>query len=214
MSQPTLAQRIQAEFDLRAEEQKQREAHRAQEAKESEQRLKRFEACCEELKEVWRPKLETFAKQFGDRIRVTPSITPSHREAKVEFLTDLANMTMTLSASASPDIRELVLEYELLVIPTFIQYDRHAELRMPIDGIDRDALGAWIDDRLVGCVKTYLAMEDNQHYLNRSMVQDPITKARMFRQDAAETIEHKGQKLYFSSAETLREYKARHRIDP
>ena len=212
MSQPTLAQRIQAEFDARADQQKQREARRAQEARESEQRLGQFEALCEDLKKIWGPKLETFAAQFGDRIEVTPSITPSHREAKVTFLTDLANMTMTLSASASPDIRELILDCDLLIIPTFIQYDRHARLQMPLDRIDRDALGKWIDDQLVGCVRTYLAMHDNQHYQTWSMVQDPITKAKLFKQDAAATIEHKGQRLYFESADTLRQYKERHSI--
>jgi YHS domain-containing protein len=214
MSNQTLAQRIQNEFDSHASERKHREERKERESRESEARLKQFEQLCADLKEVWGPKLDTFAKQFGDKIKVTPEITPSHREAKVAFLTDLANMTMTISASASPDVRDIILDYELLIVPTFIQYDRHARLAMPIDKVDREAIGQWVDDQLVACVKAYLAMQDNQQYLSWSMVQDPITRAKLLRQDAAGTLEHEGKTLYFSSVDTLRQYKERHGIAP
>lgn len=214
MADATLTDRIKAEFSARDAERAQREERRAREARECEARLKQFESLCEELKQVWRPKLETFASQFGDGIKVTPQITPTLREAKVVFQTDLANMTMTMSVAASPDIRNLILDYDLLIIPTFITYDRHARLEMPIDNIDRAALGQWIDDQLVACVRAYLAMQDNQHYQTWAMVQDPITKAKLFKQDAAVMFEHKGQKLYFESADTLRQYKERHSIAP
>lgn len=214
MAHATLSDRIKAEFDAREAQRAEREQRRARETKESEDRLKRFEALCEELKQVWRPKLETFATQFGDNIKVTPQITPTLREAKAVFQTDLANMTMTMSVSASPDIRNLILDYDLLIIPTFITYDRHARLTMPIDKVDRDAIGKWVDDQLVACVKAYLSMQDNQHYQTWSMVQDPITKTKLFKQDAAATIEHKGQKVYFSSVDSLSKYKERHQIAP
>jgi YHS domain-containing protein len=212
MGDSTLGDRIKAEFDARAARVRQSEEDRARREQEGEERLRRFETLCEELKAVWRPRLDVFAKQFGDQIKVIPAITPSRREAKVVFLTDLANMTLTLSASASPDLTKLLLNYDLLIVPTFIQYDRHAMLEMPLDKIDREALGKWIDDQLMACVKVYLSMQDNQQYLTWSMVRDPITNAPMLRQDAAAMIEHKGQKVYFSSEDSLRQYKERHQI--
>lgn len=212
MQSTSLASRIKAEFDERAARQKQAEQDRTRQQQEHEVRLAQFGRTCEDLKSIWGPRLEEFARQFGDTIQVTPKLTPSQREAKVVFLTDLANMTLTMTVSANPDITKLILEYDLLIIPTFIEYDRHARFEMPLDKIDRVALGKWIDDQLIACVKAYLSMQDNQHYLKWSMVEDPITKTRLLRNEAAGTIEHKGKTLYFSSSDSMREFKERHQI--
>ncbi|MBX3352878.1 MAG: hypothetical protein KF684_08075 [Phycisphaeraceae bacterium] len=212
MENASLSSRIKAEFDSRAARQKQAAEDRTRQEKEHETRLAQFGKTCEDLKAVWGPRLDEFAKQFGDTISVTPKITPSLREAKVVFLTDLANMTLTMTVSANPDITKLILDYDLLIIPTFIEYDRHARIEMPLDKIDREALGKWIDDQLIACVKAYLSMQDNQHYLRWSMVEDPITKTRLLRNEAAGTVEHKGKTLYFSSVDSMDEYKQRHQI--
>lgn len=111
-----LSERIKAEFDLRVQRLKAAEQRHATEARDHDVRLARFGMVCDDLRAVWRPRLEEFARQFGDKIKVSPVIEPSRREAKVQFLTDLANMTLTLTASPNADITKLVLDYELLVI--------------------------------------------------------------------------------------------------
>ena len=212
MSSASLSDRIKAEFDARSARQQKAAEDRTRQAKEHEQRMAQFVQTCEDLKALWSPKLDAFAKQFGNSIKVTPNITPSLREAKIAFMTDLANMTMTISVSTDPDITRLVFDYDLLIIPTFMDYDRHARFEMPLDAVDKAALSKWIDDQLIACVKAYLAMQDNEHYLRWSMVEDPISKTKLLRTDAFATIEHKGQKHYFVSAESLRMFKERHQI--
>lgn len=209
----SLAERMKAEFDVRAQRQKADEAQRAKDANEQERRLEQFGRVCEELKPVWRSRLEEFAKQFGDKVRVTPAVSPSRRDAVVVFLTDLATVTLRLSVSTSADVSKLVLDYELLIIPVFFDYEKHARLEMPLNQIDPNAVGKWIDDQLISCVRAYLSLRDNEHYVKRAMVEDPITKERFLREDAAETLVHEGKTLYFNSADSLARYKHKLQID-
>jgi YHS domain-containing protein len=83
---------------------------------------------------------------------------------------------------------------------------------MPLDKVDRDVIGKWIDDQLIACVKAYLSMQENEHYLRRTMVEDPITMARFLPQEAAAKLEHAGRTVYFSSPDSLKQYKTKHQI--
>jgi hypothetical protein len=208
----TLSQRIRAEFDSRSQRLKSIEQEHAREARDREARLATFAKVCDDLRTVWGPRLEEFARQFGDKTKVTPTVQPSRREARVAFLTDLANMTLTISASANSDITKLVLDYDLLIIPIFFEYQRHARLEMPLDKIDKAAIGAWIDDRLVSCVQAYLSIQDNEYYIKRALVEDPISKARFLKDDAGAKLERDGRTVFFESEETLRQYKQKHQI--
>jgi hypothetical protein len=207
-----LSQRIKAEFDARTERQKAAKQEQAKESQDREARLAQFNKVCDDLKAVWAPRIEEFAKQFGDKVKVTPTVNPSHREAKVQFLTDLANVNLTLTATASSDLAKVVLDYDLFIVPVFFEYERYARLEMPLDRVDKAAVGKWIDDQLVSCVKAYISIQDNEHYLKRAMVEDPISKVRFLKDDAAATLEHNQRKIYFASDDTLREYKQKHQI--
>jgi hypothetical protein len=167
MGATPLAQRIKAEFDAQEKRAGAVQQDRAGQAQVREQRLAQFEKVCESLKDVWRPRLEEFAKQFGDKIKITPTVTPTQRDAKVAFMTDLANTELTLTAAPNNDVTKLVLDYDLLILPMLMEYERHARFEAPLDKIDKDAVGAWIDDRLISCVKTYLALGENEFYLKR-----------------------------------------------
>lgn len=212
MSNASLADRIKAEFEARETRQKAAEADRAKSREAHEAGIASFEKVCEELKAVWTPKFQEFAKQFGDKIKITPLVNPEHREARCTFLTDLATMTLTVGVSASPDATKLVLDYNLLIVPTYFDYERHARMEMPLSSIDKNAVGAWLDDRLVSCVKAYLSMQDNEYYLRRILVEDPITKAKFLKEDAAASIEHKGATVYFASEQSKKDYMVKHEI--
>jgi len=203
---------MKSEFAARAERLKSAEAEKAQQSQEREQRMAQFNKACDELRDVWRPRLEEFAKQFGESVKITPTVSPAAREAKVLFNTDLANVNLTLSVTASADIAKLVLDYDLRIIPMFFEYERTSRLEVPLNKIDRDAVGRWLDDRLVSCVKAYLSIQDNQYYLKRAMVEDPITKAKFLPDNAAATLQHDGRTHYFSSSDSLREFKMKHQI--
>lgn len=208
----TLGDRIKAEFAARAQRAESAKAEQAKSVQQRETGLSQFSAACEQLTKVWRPRLEEFAKQFGAQMKATPTLTPGQRQGKFNFITDLASVTLTLTASPNPDMTKLVLDYDLSIIPMLLEYERFAKLEVPLDKIDEKVVGAWIDDRLVSCVQTYLSLQDNQYYLKRLTVEDPITKAKFVRGDAAATLEHEGKTYHFATEATLKEFKEKMQI--
>ena len=106
---PTLAQRIKAEFDARTERLKTAQQEQLQHSQEREGKIARFNSACDDLKEVWQPRFAEFGKQFGEKIKITPVIQPSQREAKVAFLTEtsidlVADILPSLSVRAGYEI--------------------------------------------------------------------------------------------------------------
>lgn len=203
----SLAKRIRAEFEAQAQRHKAAAEASAREKEEREKRQAQFEALCEDLRAIWRPRLDVFAQQFGDQIQVTPSITPTLREARISFDTDLATVTLTLTVSANSDITSLILDYDLQILPVFFEFERHARLEMPMGQIDRDALADWLDNRLLDCVKTYLSLQDNAYYVKRALVEDPMTGAQFRRSEAGAKLAQAGHVLYFESDESMEQYK-------
>ncbi|MCC6678371.1 MAG: hypothetical protein IT436_14630 [Phycisphaerales bacterium] len=167
MTASTLEQRIKAEFDARAQRIRQSQEAHATEARARETRMVKFSEVCEGLHSLVQPRIEAFGRAFGKQVKITPTITPGERSATIVFMTDLANMTLTVRMAPDADITKLVMEYDLLILPMYFEYDRHARLETPLDHIDREAVAQWLDDRIISCVKSYLAIQDNEFYLRR-----------------------------------------------
>ncbi len=199
-----LLSRIDREFSavedrIRKNQSQQMDAYRGRQ-----QRLAKFEQTLNHLREVWRPRLDAFAKRFGDRVKVTPSADPTKRAATYEFLTDLAHVQLRLGATTDQEVQQVILTYDLQIMPILMKYESHAELAMPFDAIDDEAIAQWIDDRLVQFVKAYLSLHENQYYLKEHMVEDPVAHVRFPKFAAGATLESEGKKHYFIGEETLR----------
>lgn len=209
----SLSQRIKAEFEARAQGKQAAEQQRAQQEKQREQQLAMFNKVCDDLKGVWGPLIDEFGKQFGEQIKVTPTLQPEQRQARIDFNTDMASVTLSITASCNSSIDKLVLDYDLRIIPMFFDYERNARLEMPLDKIDRVAVGKWVEDRLLACVKTYLSMQENEFYVQRVMIEDPLTKTKFVKDKAAAKLELNGRTVYFASQDSLKEYRRKHQLD-
>jgi hypothetical protein len=53
----------------------------------------------------------------------------------------------------------MVLKYDLLILPILIKFDQHAELVMPLDRVDEEAVGRWLDERILAFVQTYMTLQ-------------------------------------------------------
>jgi YHS domain-containing protein len=113
---------------------------------------------------------------------------------------------MKITASANSEITELVLSYDLQILPILMKFERHAELAFPLDQVDTAKLGAWLDDRILGFVKTYLEMQSNEYYLKDQMVEDPVAHVRFPKFAAEATCEKEGKTYYFISDATAAEF--------
>jgi YHS domain-containing protein len=204
-----LLKRIDAEFSALDAKVKRAQAERTQEHRERQNRLAALEKQLEALTAVWKPRLEALIQRFGDRVKVTPRLASSSREATLEFQSELARVRLRLSAATDHDVRKLILNYDLEIIPVLMQFQSHQQAEWPLDAIDQQAIATWVDDRIVDFVKTYLSLHENEHYLKDDMVVDPVAGVRFPRFAAAATAELGGKTYYFIGEETRREFEAK-----
>jgi len=202
----SLAERIDAEFVAAEKREKQFMAQREQEFKDRQQRLATFDQTLADLPAIWRPRLEALAKKFGDRVRVRPKIEPGRRSGTFDFQSELAKISLRFSAAPDPEVRNLIVSYDLDILPILMKFERHSEIAFPLDAVDKDALARWLDDRIVDFVKTYLSLHENQYYLKDHTVEDPIAKVKFPKYAAGATLEHGGTKYYFLNEATCREF--------
>jgi hypothetical protein len=208
----SLASRIDAEFST--VEQKVKAAHTEQQEqqKQRQRRLEGLGKLFDELRDIWKPRLELLLKKLGDRAQVQPRIAPSTREASFEFQSNKARVRLRFSASTDRDIQKLILSYDLEIIPVLMRFKSHDEVEFPLNAIDREALAKWMDDRIVDFVQTYFSMGETEIYLKDQMVEDPIAHVQFPSVAAGATLEWQGKKYHFIGEETRREFAKQHGI--
>ena len=72
----------------------------------------------------------------------------------------IAQLELRFAVFTDDDIRNLIFQYDLEVVPASTKYDSHSELSFPLNGVDRPALAPWISDRILSFIKTYSAIHD------------------------------------------------------
>jgi YHS domain-containing protein len=201
-----LLSRIDAEFDSLKERVHKFQEQKVTEYKGRQDRFEQFASVCEQLRKVWEPRLDALVQRFGDKVSVKPDLQPARRAATFSFKSPVAHVVLTFSASTDTDVRKLVLNYDLDILPILMRFERHSALEMPLDKVDPEAVAQWIEDRIIDFVKTYAAVHENQYYLKDYLVEDPIAKVQFPKYAAAATLERQGKTYYFISDETRREF--------
>ena len=208
----SLASRIDAEFSAVEKKAKNLQAEQVEAQKQRQQRIEKLEQVFDQLRESWKPRLDLLVKKFGDRVKVTPRIVPSTREATFDFQSHMARVQLKFSASTDRDVQKVILSYDLEIIPVLTRFKSHDEVEFPLNAVDKEAATKWIDDRIVDFVQTYFAMGENEIYLKDQMVEDPIARVSFPKQAAATSLEWQGQKFYFIGEETRREFAKQNKI--
>ncbi len=192
-----LLQRIDAEFNSVEDKVKKAQLENMQDYRDRQKRLETFEKVLDDLKNIWRPRLEALQKRFGDKVQITPRLTPSSREATFEFQSHLARIRLKFSAFADRDVRQIHLASDLDIVPVLTRFDAHSEMTFPVEAPPRDVITKWVEDRIVSFVHTYLAIHENNFYLKDHLVSDPITGVQFPKYAAGATVEWKKDTYYF-----------------
>ncbi len=204
-----LLARIDEEFARAKTKQEKTRKEKVEEHQGRQARLELFNKACERLKSVWGPRLEALSKAFGEKVKVEPLADTGRRQATFAFVSNLARINLIFTATTDYDVRNLVLEYNLQILPVLMSYPDRARLEQPLEKLDEKAIGDWIDERIVEFVKTYLSVHENEFYLKAHMVEDPVAHVRFPEFAAASTLERGGKTLYFIANETREEYEAK-----
>jgi YHS domain-containing protein len=207
-----LLDRLDAEFRGVEEKIKQYQAAKVKEFEGRQQRLEQFSALCEKLNAVWKPRLDALAQKFKDRVQVTPTIGKASRSATFRFQSPLARFYLTFTALTDEDVRHLVLDCTLDILPILMNYEKNCQLELPLGDVDPAVVGKWMDDRIVDAVRNYLALHQNANYLKGHLVRDPIANVEFPKYAAAATLEHKGQTYYFIGEETRDEFAKKNKV--
>lgn len=205
-STQALAQRIDAALAALENERKRIQEAEMREYAERKKRLAKLATVFEDLVGVIRPRLEVLIQKFGNKVIATPKLTESTQEITLYFHSDLARIDLRFQGTTDQDIRQVILNYELKIVPALMRFDAHSTLEMPLDALDLAAAVRWTDDRILSFVQTYIDMHQNQNYLHDQMVVDPVTGATFPKFAAAAKLEHHGRTHYFVSEESLRAF--------
>ena len=202
----SLVNRIDEAFAAAEKRLKDLQSQHVEEFQARQQRLESLTQVLENLREIWRSRLETLAAKFGERVGVNPSVEPGRRSALFEFTSELARIELRFTVSPDHDVQNLVFSSDLKIIPILMKFDSHDEIQFPLNSIDKAALGQWLDDRIVSFIQTYLALNANQHYLKGHLVEDPVAKIQFPKYAAGATLDWDGKKVYFIDECTRREF--------
>ncbi len=164
---------------------------------ERQKRLQRFEQARDQVRAIARPRLEALARRFGDQVRCTPCITQTRATVTLEFQSSNAFIALTFSVVPDQAVRNLVVEYDLDVIPVLMMFESHAEFWAPIDNLDPAALEAWLDEWIVKFVEFYVRMHESEVYGRSEYVEDPVVHVKFPKFAAEATLEHNGTTYYF-----------------
>lgn len=207
-STQNLATRIDAAFASMEAKRRQFQEVETRKYEEWKQRLAKLGVEFDALRDVFQPRLDLLIEKFGDKLTATPNPTQSTREIRLEFHSDVARIRLRFQGTTDHDIRKLILNYDLEIIPILMQFDSHSMLEMPLDAIDYDAAARWADERILSFVQTYTALHENPYYLRDQMVTDPVSGTTFPKLAAGARLERDGHTYYFVSERTRREFEA------
>jgi YHS domain-containing protein len=208
----SLANRLDAEFAAVEDKIKKFQAQHQEQHQQRQKRLEQLDQVFQQMSAIWRPRLDLLVQKFGDRVKTTPRIIPSTREVAFDFQSHAARVRLKFSASTDRDIQKLVLSYNLEIVPVLMRFKPHDEVEFPLNAVDKEAVGKWIDDRIIDFVQTYFSMGENEIYMKDQMVEDPIAHVRFPKIAAATSLEWQGQKFYFISEETRKAFAQQNKI--
>ena len=200
--------RISAEFSSAAERDKKLLGEAVQDTTQSQDRLEQLGKVFDELREVWKPRLELLVREFGNRVKATVHVVPSMRDATFYFQSSSAHVRLRFTALPDRDFQELILSYLLEITPAVVHFRPYAQIEFPLNAVDKAATAKWIDDRIIDFVRTYLSMGEPELCPKDQMVEDPVARIRFPKFAAAATLERKGETFYFISEETRRTFEA------
>jgi hypothetical protein len=175
---------------------------------ERQRRLGRYEEVRSKVREIAAPRLKALAERAGERVLgVTPRVTQTTSAVTFDFKAREGFIKLTFTAAPGPDVRDVVVDYDLEIIPVLEKFDSHYEFRSPIEAFDAAGLEKWLDDRIVGFVELYLRLQEKMLAFDRAeYVEDPVANVKFPKFAAGATLEHGGQTYHFVDERTKEEF--------
>jgi YHS domain-containing protein len=184
---------------------KQAELQQAYEGRKA--RYQTFLKLMEELRGVAKARLEKLAERC--KFEAVPAEDADGKNVLLKFQSPVARVQLRLAATHDTEVRNLVLVYDLEILPLYVKFNPHSELQIPLEKADRATVENWLDDRLIEFAETYVTIHFNDQYHQDHMVTDPVANVRFPKSYVHSSLEKEGKTYYFISEQTRREFERR-----
>jgi YHS domain-containing protein len=172
-----------------------------------------FVRSAQQVKDLLKPRIDSFESFFkGAQKSISRlDLGPSGNEYRGTFVTFTfphteecpATITLRFSLTHDEPIEQLILGYNLEVVPIFLQFKAHDDLAQPVDRVDEAAVCDWFDRCALEFTRTYLDIQFNPQYQKEILARDVVLDVTFPRMFAAAHKEYGGSTLYFLTEDSL-----------
>jgi YHS domain-containing protein len=203
-----LGERIEAELEAAERRLAEYQAEAGRRFQEMRERHGRFLEISRRILEAGDRPLAKLASYF-DNAEVTRGSDHEGWHAVVRFKHTPrypASVELRFDLTHDEEVRRLVVQHRVQILPVFLEFDHGDQLVRDLEGIDEDEVAAWIDDKIVEFVKTYLRLPFADAYQRENLVTDPVAGVRFGKSLAKATVEYHGHTYFFVSEETKKAF--------
>lgn len=163
-----------------------------------------------QLRLIWEPRRNALLNRFKNIIHRQPTVQDEFAKEAFSVDSALARINLRFSFCPDLDVRSMILQYDLEIVPVLMKFDNQSTLELQLGNFDQCAATLWLEDRMVSFVRTFVQLSGNQYYLKDHMVEDPIARVRMPRSMATDTVDWDGHTYYFICADTRHDFEKLH----
>lgn len=152
------------------------------------------------LDSVIHPRMEELSRHFDNA-----AITDCHGDADFRCFCKFthttrfpATVSLDISLLPGENYTKLAARYDLEIFPVLMEYKRDEEMTFPLDNSD-EAIGLWVEEKIVEFVDTYLRLETHPLYQKDNIVLDPVCGMQISATAATSRVELTGHTFYFCS---------------
>jgi YHS domain-containing protein len=192
------------------------QAQAAEQYRQMQANYVKFIDLSQRIREALRPWVEAFAEALPD---VKPVVTgrdfgPAGRVFHRVFVTFSlprnercpANIKIRFGLEAGVAVDNMILFYDVEIVPVFMEFERHDQIALPLDPSSVDTAVEWFKRKACAFTKTYVSMFFNPYYQKGSEVPDLVLGRTFPRVFAKGQTEHGGVTYYFLTEESKREF--------
>jgi YHS domain-containing protein len=194
-----LERKIKEKVSLSEERQSLQQEHFRLRMAEAEARNQRFTTLADRLMQtVIQPRIEKLKSLF-DNARMSELRSSRHNSCcQFEHTSRFpASAHLQIGVTRDGEIKSLILQSELQILPIFFTVDTRDELSMPVDQVDEDQVAAWVDAKILHFVDSYLRIEISNQYQQENIVTDPVCGMRVNKAFASAQMTYRGKTHYF-----------------
>lgn len=149
---------------------------------------------------VIRPRMDELARHFDNA-----TITERHGDSDFHSVCEFshtprfpATVTFDICLLPGDDYTALTARYSLEILPVLMEFKRDEERSFPLEDAD-EAMGLWVEEKIVEFVDTYLRLETHPLYQKENVVSDPVCGMQIAATAATSRVVLTGHTIYFCS---------------